>query len=156
MSIVENYYLYNFNSIILSKIFINFLGNFPKIKKLSFYFIINNKQYKKNLLLFYIMISLIFGGILVLKRKEIQGLQVFKMKIKEKFLLVFFFTFINLYLPLFSVAENSIKKSLFFLKYKKKKFFLYRLNYFSFPVIPELDLVYLDLCLYYLTLSGFN
>ena len=32
---------------------INFIGNIPKIKKLAFFFLINIKQYKKNVLLFY-------------------------------------------------------------------------------------------------------
>ena len=68
MSLVENYYFYTFNSIIISKFFVNFLGSFPKIKKLVFFIIINIKQYKKNVLLFYIMISLIFGGVLILKK----------------------------------------------------------------------------------------
>ena len=100
MSLVENYFVYNFNSIIISKLFVNFLGSFPKIKKLIFFFIINIKQYKKNLLLFYIVISLIFGGVLILKRKEIQGLQIFNLMLKNKNLFLFLFMFINFYLPL--------------------------------------------------------
>lgn len=144
MNIIENYYFYSFNSIILSKIFINFLGNVPKIKKLSFFFIINVKQYKKNLLLFYIMISLIFGGVLILKRKELQGLQIFNVIIKKKKIFLFFISFINFYLPLLSVVENSVKKGFSVSKSKKHSFFFYRLNYFSFPVISEFDSIYLE------------
>lgn len=77
MSIYDHFYLYNFNSILISKIIIKSLRLLPKIKKLFFYFIINKKKYKKNLLLFYIIISVIFGGILVLKKKEIYNLQIF-------------------------------------------------------------------------------
>lgn len=144
MNNLYNYYYYCFNSIIISKIFINFLGNVPKIKKLCFFFIINLKSYKKNLLLFYIMISLIFGGGLILKRSELQGLQVFNLSIRKKKIYIFFLLFINFYLPLLSVVENSVKKSLHFLKSKKKDFFFYRLNYFSFPVISEFDVIYLE------------
>jgi hypothetical protein len=144
MSLIENYFLYNFNALIISKYFVNFLGSFPKIKKLVFYFIINIKQYKKNLLLFYIMLSLIFGGILILKRKEIQGLQIFIIELKKKKIYFFLITFISFYLPLLNVVDNTIKKAFVLVKSKKEFFNLYRLNYFSFPVITELDVIYLD------------
>jgi len=144
MNSLQNYYYYCFNSIIISKIFINFLGDLPKIKKLSFFFIINIKSYKKNLLLFYIMISLIFGGSLILKRNESQGLQIFNIFIKKKKIYIFFLLFINFYLPLLSTVENSLKKGFHFSKSKKQNFFYYRLNYFSFPVISEFDAIYLE------------
>jgi hypothetical protein len=142
MNSVQNYY-YCFNSILISKVFINFLGNVPKVKKLSFFFIINLKTYKKNLLLFYIMISLIFGGSLVLKRHDSQGLQIFNIFIKKKKIYVFFLLFINFYLPLLNIVENSVKKGHFF-KFKNHNFLHYRLNYFSFPVILEFDVLYLE------------
>lgn len=144
MGIVENYYVYQFNSIIISKVFINFLGNFPKIKKLSFFFIINNKHYKKNLILFYILISLIFGGILILKRKEVQGVSIFNIVLKRKKIFFFLFAFVNFYLPLLSVSENLLKKGFFFLRDLQYNLFFYRLNYFAFPVISEFDSIYLD------------
>ena len=144
MSLVENYFVYNFNSIIISKLFVNFLGSFPKIKKLIFFFIINIKQYKKNLLLFYIVISLIFGGVLILKRKEIQGLQIFNLMLKNKNLFLFLFMFINFYLPLLNIVDNKVKKAFLLYNCKKQLFSIYRLNYFSFPVISELDVIYLD------------
>ena len=89
MGFIENCYLYNFNSIILSKINIKSLRSFPKIKKVSFFFFIILKQYKKNIMLFYIIISLIFGGVVILKRKEVQGLQIFKLSIRKNKILLF-------------------------------------------------------------------
>ena len=150
MSLVENYYFYTFNSIIISKFFVNFLGSFPKIKKLVFFIIINIKQYKKNVLLFYIMISLIFGGVLILKRKEIQGLQIFNLVLKNKNIFLFLFVFIYFYLPLLNIVDTFLKKAFLLSKNKKALFFMYRLNYFSFPVISELDVIYLDVWVKYL------
>ena len=144
MSLIENYYFYNFNSIMLSKVFVNFLGGFPKIKKLVLYFIISAKQYKKNLLLFYIMLSLVLGGVLLLKRKEINGIQIFSIELKNKSIPLFLFSFTNFYLPLLNVVDNAIKIAFALSSNKKHKFYIYRLNYFSFPVISELDVLYLD------------
>lgn len=140
MGIFDNYCLYHYNAITISKIVIYNLGVFPKIKKLSFYFIINIKTYKKNLFLFYIMISLIFGGVLVLKKKEVLNFQVFNFQVNKKKILLFILMFINVYLPLLVTVEGILKK-VFFLSNKKKKT-IYRFNYFYFPLIPELDLLY--------------
>lgn len=123
---------------------INFIGNIPKIKKLAFFFLINIKQYKKNVLLFYIMLSLIFGGIFIKKKKENQGLHIFNIIIKKKKIYYYLLSFVNIYLPLLSVIENYLKKGFLFSWNKHNNFLLYRLNYFSFPVISELDLIYLD------------
>ena len=84
MNSIANYYLYNFNSIIISKLGLFSLKNFPKIKNLTLFFIINIKQYKKNLLLFYIIINLIFGGILVLKINITNYLQLINLVLKKK------------------------------------------------------------------------
>ena len=149
MSIIENYYFYNFNSIMLSKVFVNYLGGFTKIKKLVLYFIISAKQYKKNLLLFYIMLSLVLGGVLILKRKEIQGIQILSIELKNKSIFLFLFSFINFYLPLLNIVDNTIKIAFALSSNKKHKFFIYRLNYFSFPVISELDVLFLDYELLY-------
>lgn len=49
------------------------------------------------------------------------------------------FMFINLYLPL-NTNETKIKKTFCFVL-KKKKEFICRLTYFSFPTINELDVI---------------
>jgi hypothetical protein len=63
MTSLKSYYKYNFNSIMLSKSIILKLKDLPKIEKMVFCFIIDLSQYKKNLLLFYILINLLFGGV---------------------------------------------------------------------------------------------
>lgn len=89
MNNIENYYLYSFNYILLSKLCILSLRSFPQIKNLTLFFIINTKQYKKNLLLLYIIINLIFGGILVLKTNVINSLQIINLNVKKR--KIFFF-----------------------------------------------------------------
>lgn len=155
MGLIENCYLYNFNSIILSKINIKSLRSFPELKKVSFFFFISLKQYKKNIMLFYIIISLIFGGVVVLKRKEVQGLQIFKLSIRKNKILFFLIIYINLYLPLVSNIENTIKKSFLYLLNTKTNI-VFRLNYFSFPIIPEVDLLCLDFELFYNFISFYR
>ena len=99
MNIFDNYYVYNFNSIILSKIVVKSLSVIPRVQKLSFIVIVNLKQYKKNLLLFYIVISIMFGGVFFLQRKVISGLQVFNIIISKKKINKFLLVFIGFYLP---------------------------------------------------------
>ena len=96
------------------------------------------------------MISLIFGGVLILKRKEIQGLQIFNLVLKNKNIFLFLFVFIYFYLPLLNIVDTFLKKAFLLSKNKKALFFMYRLNYFSFPVISELDVIYLDVWIKYL------
>ena len=152
MGIFDNYCLYHYNAITISKIVIYNLGVFPKIKKLSFYFIINIKTYKKNLFLFYIMISLIFGGVLVLKKKEVLNFQVFNFQVNKKKILLFILMFINVYLPLLVTVEGILKK-VFFLSNKKKKT-IYRCNdkqsqaipiiQFQSIIIPQTPIIFLQ------------
>jgi len=96
MNIFDNYYVYNFNSIILSKIVVKSLSVIPRVQKLSFIVIVNLKQYKKNLLLFYIVISIMFGGVFFLQRKVISGLQVFNIIISKKKINKFLLEFIGI------------------------------------------------------------
>ena len=84
MNLIENYYSWNANYLIISKITLKNFKNMPKIKKLYFIFIIKIKQYKKNFFLFFIIISLIFGNVLVLKNKQNKDLQIFSIKLKKK------------------------------------------------------------------------
>lgn len=56
----------------------------------------------------------------------------------------FVFSFVNCYLPLVNVIDNNVKKGFFPIVSKKLNFMLYRLNYFSFPVISELYLICSD------------
>jgi hypothetical protein len=115
--------------------------NIPKIKKLSFIFILKIKQYKKNNLLFFILISLVFGNVLILKNKQNKELQIFNFTLKNTKLKIFFFNFINIYLPIINTNENLVKQGIS--NTRSKKILLYRLNYFSFPCIFELDLLYI-------------
>ena len=143
MNLIENYYKWNFNTIILSKTIIFSLRYLPKIKKLSLFFIVDIKQYKKNLLLFYILINLIFTGILLLKKKEIQNFYVFHLTLKKKKIFFFLLNFINVYLPLLSIDPKLIiKKNISSCLFVKNKLLLYRLNYFNFPIINELEILY--------------
>lgn len=141
MLLTKFFFLWNFNSIITSKIIVKNFKHIPKIKKVSLFFIINAKQYKKNLLLFYIIINLIFGNILLLKNKSIKELYIFKLKLKRKKILPFVLHFVNIYLPLINISEKLIKKNRILFNLKNQ-ILLYRLNYFSFPLIPELDFFY--------------
>jgi len=119
MNNLENYYSYNVNSIIISKLSIVSLSVFPKIKSLTLFFIISTKQYKKNLLLLYIIINLIFGGISVLKINVTNSLQLIKIVLKKKKIFAFLQSFINFYLPLLNPSENVIKDGVSFTTGKK-------------------------------------
>ena len=139
---IKNHSIYNFNSIISFKILLKSLFDFPRINKLVFFFIINSKQYKKNVVLFYIIISLMFGGLIIFKKKIINKVYVISLVLKKKKILKFLLSFINMYLPMISVPENVIKLSVLSSFYKNKKNILYRLNYFNFPSIYELEVIY--------------
>ena len=141
MNLIENYYTWNFNNIIISKLLLNSKQSIPQIKKLSFIFILKMKQYKKNNFLFFILISLIFGNILILKNKQNKELQIFNFVLKNSKLKFFFFNFVNIYLPIINTNENLVKHSIN--NIHSKKLLLYRLNYFSFPCIFELDIFYI-------------
>lgn len=156
MNIFDNYYVYNFNSIILSKIVVKSLSVIPRVQKLSFIVIVNLKQYKKNLLLFYIVISIMFGGVFFLQRKVISGLQVFNIIISKKKINKFLLVFIGFYLPwnpdlLFVSIKNTIIKSPVIFFNNKKICFIYSLNYLRFPIVSELELLYFesDFVIYY-------
>ena len=101
MGLHSIYYKDFFNSLIISKIILNSLWLIPKIKKIIFYFILQNKEYKKNLLLFYIIVSLIFLGITVIKKKVISGLHIFKIILKKKKICTFLISFIYFYVQQF-------------------------------------------------------
>jgi hypothetical protein len=135
MNLLDTYCNYKFNSIIVSKLVLKQLFDLPKIIKLSFFFFIQIKKYKKNLLLFYIVISLFFGSLIVIKQKEIRKNYIFNIVLKKKKIKFFFISFVCVYLPLINVSENLIKCVIAFSKANK----IYRLNYSHFPTIMELD-----------------
>jgi hypothetical protein len=142
MNFIENYYTWNFNAITISKIILKSSKIIPQIKKLNFFFLINQKQYKKNLLLFYIIVSLIFNTVLILKNKSLEGVQIFCFKLKKKKIFNFLLLFVNIYLPLINIPQDIIKKNVLSFPLKKKTLLIFRLNYFTFPSIYELDLIY--------------
>lgn len=78
------------------------------------------------------------------------------MSIKKRKILIFLQSFINFYLPLLSGSENVYKRTVV-----KKRVFLanisyYRFNYFYFPPISELDLIYEDFELIYDFINNFK
>jgi hypothetical protein len=155
MGLLENYCKFKINSILISKTSIQSLTNYPKFKSFLFFFILNLKQYKKNVLLFYLIINLILGGI-SFKKKKSGFYVVLKVSIKKKKIFLFLQSFINFYLPLLSSPENIYKQTI-----AKKKLFLvnacfYRFNYFCFPPISELELIYEDFELIYDFVSNFK
>lgn len=81
MGILVNYFSYNFNAIVLSKVNI---GSYIKLKKIVCFFIINTKQYKKNLVLFFLIISVLFCGVGIIKKRSIDSSQIIKLIIKSK------------------------------------------------------------------------
>jgi hypothetical protein len=154
MGLLENYYKFKINSILISKISIQSLTNYPKFKFFLFFFILNLKQYKKNLVLFYLTINLVLDGI-AFKKKKSGSYVVLKIIIKKKKIFLFLQSFINSYLPLLCLAENIYKHTVI-----KKKVSLdnrsYRFNYFCFPAISELDQVYECFDLIYTFVSNFK
>ena len=156
MGLLQNYCNDKFNSLLLSKLSVKRLKNYPEFKSFLLFFIINIKHYKKNLLLFYLVINLIFGGIFFFKKKNTGPSIVLKMTIKKKKMLTFLHSFINSYLPLFNVSENIYKQAVSLRKKELTKIFFYRFYYFSFPAISELDLFYEDFELIYDFVIGFK
>jgi hypothetical protein len=142
MRLLNKYCKYNIKSLLISKVCIKSIYSFPKFKKLVFFFFINIKQYKKNLLLFYIIINMIFGGLGVIKKKCIGALQIVKLVLKKK-KLSFLSSFVNFYLPILGSIENKVKLGNHCVNsIKKNSLKYYRVNYLIFPVIPELDYMY--------------
>jgi len=139
MNIIENYCSNYFNNFILSKINTTSLAKIPKVDRLIVFFIINIKQYKKNLFIFYILVNLIFGGLLILKTNIRNSLYIINLVVKRKSIFHFLQAFVNFYLPLLSFMDNTIKLGTMHTKLTSKRLHTYRINYFSFPVVPELD-----------------
>ena len=133
---IENY-CYNYhNSIISSKIILKKKINFPKIKKIVIFFIVNNKYYNKSILLFYILIYLSFFSTILMYNKEINMYQILKLYLKRIKILSFLNNFIVVYLPVLGVDQNIIKKCIVTFK---KIICAHRISYTTFPVIPESD-----------------
>jgi hypothetical protein len=72
MRALRNYYQYNLNSIAISKLMFDFF-TLPELRQIVCFFVISIKEYKKNLLLFYIILCLVFGSIQELKKKILKG-----------------------------------------------------------------------------------
>lgn len=56
-------------------------------------------------------------------------------------------------MPLLSTVENSIKKSI---SICVKNYFTYRINYFAFPLILEMGLIYLEHTMVYDYISSYR
>lgn len=124
---------------LISKLNLFSIEKLPKIKRLAMFFIVNFKQYKKNLLLFYIIISLVFGGMTIMKTNIRNSMYIINLVIKKRKIFFFLQTFVNFYLPLLNHMDNTIKVASVHYNTDSAKLLTYRLNYFKFPVIPESD-----------------
>lgn len=156
MGLLENYCVPKYNSILISKISIRSLKNYPKLKCLFLYFIIDIKQYRKNILLFYLIINLLFGGIKFTRKKSAVSLLIFKLSVKKKKMFIFLESFVSFYLPLLNTSENIYKKTISYRKESLIDLCFYRFNYFTFPAISELDLMYEDFELLYDFITNFK
>ena len=125
-------------SIISSKILLKPYSSFPKIKKIVVFFILNTKYYKKNSLLFYIIVNLCFYRTNASYKQEVNNYQVLKFSLQKRKIAEFFNSFITVYLPVLDFNQNLIKKSALN-NNRKSSSFLYRICYSNFPVIPESD-----------------
>jgi hypothetical protein len=134
----EQYCFCYHQSIISSKITLKPYFSFPKIKKIVVFFILNTKYYKKNILLFYIIVNLCFYQTTVSHTKEINNYHIFKFSLQKRKVTQFFNSFINVYLPTLSFNQNLIKKSSLD-NTEKFSSFIYRICYFNFPVVPETE-----------------
>ena len=131
----QHCFFYN-QSIISSKITLKPYSNFPKIKKIVVFFILNTKYYKKNILLFFIIVNLCFYRATVSNIREVCNYQILKFSLRKRKITEFFNNFITVYLPTFDSNKNIIKKSVLNNNTKSGNF-LYRICYANFPVIPE-------------------
>lgn len=141
MFLNEKSYLINKdNSIISSKVNLINYFTIPIIYKIIFFFIVNIKYYKKNILLFYIIINLSFSDIILSYNKELNKIYIFKFFINKNKIKFFFFSFIYIYFPNFYINQNLLKYSK---NVNKKKFkLIYRFNYQNFPLVPESSVLY--------------
>jgi len=128
------------NSILLSKLNVLNLQSIPELQKLSFFFVISTKVFKSNEYLFYIMVSLIFNGTLVKKKNQVRKISIFNIVLIKK-VESFLARFVSFYLPLVDYDDIVISKGIA-LNAVKNNMLVFRLNYFTFPVIPELDFIY--------------
>lgn len=139
MNILELFFLSHCQSIIISKMTLKPNNNSPKIIKIVIFIIIHLKYYKKKLLLFYVIINLFFSNILILKNNEICNYQILKFSIKRNFFILFFYNFLNIYLPTLNSNQNTQKWAVSNKK-TQNPFLTYTINYFNFPTIPEIEL----------------
>jgi hypothetical protein len=140
MNTIETYIAYKFKAIILSKITIKKISDLPRINKLSFFFFLSLKKYKKNLLLFFIVMHLFFNSFSQKKKKEVQKFYVVFVSLKKKkWIQTFFLNFLNVFLAVLPVAELMLKYGVEKIERREKKL---RLNYFHFPRISELEILY--------------
>lgn len=137
----------------ISKTVTKALGQLPKIKRLTFSFMFNTKIYKKNLILFYIVLSLVFHEINILKEKDCQNIFFLYLKISEPKIWLTLQNFVNVYLPLIQTKDNNIKT---IVSSRRTRSLIFDVNYFSFPVIPELNLLYFKSDLIYKQVSFYR
>ena len=146
-----------FNNTCLSKFILVSIKNYPGIAGIQVFFIVS-KSYKKNLLLFFIILHLIFGSVFFQQKKCNQSIllyNIIKICLKKKKIYAFLFRFLY-YLPLSSFVAHAIfKKIIYRVLYYKSTHYI-RFNFFLFPPILELDRFYEDFDQFYVLVSLFK
>jgi hypothetical protein len=89
------------------------------------------------MLLFYVIINLFFYNNRILKNEEICNYQTLKFSIKYSFFILFFYNFLNVYLPTLNSEQNTKKRVI---SDNPKSLLIYTINYLNFPSIPETEL----------------
>lgn len=136
----RNCLINNDNSIISSKLNLINYFTIPIIYKIIFFIIISIKYFRKNILLFYIIVNLFFYDIILSYNKESNKIYIFKFSINKKKVKFFFISFIYIYFPTFFHIQKLLKFSINI--NKKKSVIIYRFNYQNFPLIPESSFLY--------------
>lgn len=129
-------YLKRRNYIFSSKFSFN-KGVFPILKRLVFFYFIDKNSYKKNLILFFILVSLVLGGIFKVRKKSYNLFMFISFSLFNTAIETYLVNFMNFYLPLLFYEENEIKKVKSHRILKKEVVSIY---YTYSPVIPEFDL----------------
>lgn len=156
MKQIKQIYNAKYRALIISKTITKSIGQLPNIKKITFFFIINTKSYKKNMLLLYIVLTIFLGGIGFFKKKTINSLIIIEVTIKKN-IFEYLQRLVMFYLPLLTTGENKIKKFNFkTTEVKRKNIQVFQINYLAFPNISELDSIYEQQELTYNLISNYR
>ena len=143
MNIINQYQVLKYKSTFISKYTIQEVQKFPFIRQCIFFFFLDSKQYKKKIILFYIVISLFITGIFFLKKHQRSTQSIIKFTILNNKVFIFLYQFVHYYLPHLGLQEHFIKR-IYLRNIKNQKKIYIRFTYFSFPIFLELDALLSD------------